>query len=105
MASLSQQIALPFTAIEVKALAACRAVEFAAKIGLTQIILERDSQVLIDTLNSGGKSLAQFGHLTNDVLFLPSQNFNAFKISHVCRQYNITHVLAQRAINSSDMLV
>ena len=80
--------------------------EFAAEIGVTRIILEGGSQVLINTLNSGGKSLAQFGQLTNVVLFFASENFNAFKVSHECRQYNnVAHVLARRAIRSSDMLV
>jgi len=73
-----------------------RVVEFAAEIGVTRIILEEDSQLLINTLNSGGKSLAHFGHLTTVVLFFASENFNAFKVSHVCRQYNnVAHVLSQ----------
>ena len=73
-----------------------RVVEFAAEIGVTRIILEGDSQFLINTLNSGGKSLAHFGHLTTVVLFFAFENFNAFKVSHVCRQYNkVEHVLAK----------
>nr|POF04727.1 hypothetical protein CFP56_78703 [Quercus suber] len=80
--------------------------EFAAEIGVIRIILEGDSYGLTNTLNSGGKSLAQFGHLTNAVLFSASENFNAFKVSHICRQYNnVAHVLARRAIRSFDMLV
>lgn len=43
MASLSQWIPLPFTVIEVEALAAQRAVEFVAEIGLDRVIVEGDS--------------------------------------------------------------
>ena len=62
MASLSQKIPLPFIVIEVEALAARRAVKFAAELGLDQIVLEGDSEILINTLQHGCRSLAQFGH-------------------------------------------
>ena len=62
MASLSQKIPLPFIVIEVEALAARRAVKFAAELGLDQIVLEGDSKILINTLQHGCRSLAQFGH-------------------------------------------
>ena len=58
MASLSQKIPLPFTVIEVEALAARRAVEFVAELGLDRIVLEGDSEILINTLQHGCRSLA-----------------------------------------------
>ena len=67
MASLSQRIPLPFTVIEVEALAAHRAIEFAAEIGLDGVIMEGDSKVLINTLRSKRQSLAQFGHIVRDM--------------------------------------
>ena len=67
MASLSQKIPLPFTVIEVEALAARRAVEFAAELDLDWIVLEGDSEILINTLQHGCRSLAQFGHLAADL--------------------------------------
>ena len=47
MASLSQQIPPPYTIIEVEALTARRALEFAMEIGIDQDILEGDSKILI----------------------------------------------------------
>ena len=43
MVSLSQRIPLPFTIIEVEALAARRALELAMKTSFDQVILEGDS--------------------------------------------------------------
>lgn len=56
MTSLSQQIPLPFTVTEVEALAAQRAVEFAARLGMDWVIIEGGSQTIINTLNSDHQS-------------------------------------------------
>ena len=50
MASLSQKVPLPFTVIEVEALAARRAVKFAAELGLDRTVLVGDSEILVNTL-------------------------------------------------------
>lgn len=106
MASLSQRIPLPFTVIEVEALAARRAVEFAADIGLDRVIVEGDSQVLIDSIKSNRHSLAQFGHIVRDVQYMASQFFNEFSFSHACRLGNtVAHSLARRASRSSQLVV
>ena len=72
MASLTQQIPLPATVIETKALAARRATEFALEIGLANIILEGDNETLFKALKNGDNSLAQHGHIIKDILFLSS---------------------------------
>lgn len=106
MASLSQQIPLPFTITEVEALAAQRAVEFAARLGMDRVIIEGDSQIIINTLNSDHQSLTPFRHIANDVQYIASQSFNDFRFSHVRRFCNaVTHTLAQRAISSPNMVV
>ena len=56
MASLSQQIHLPTTVLEVETLASIRALEFAAEIRVNKVILEGDSSILIKALQ-GRKSL------------------------------------------------
>ena len=56
LASLSQQIHLPATVLEVETLASIRALEFAAEIGVNKVILEGDSSILIKALQ-GRKSL------------------------------------------------
>ena len=72
MASLTQQLPLPSTVIEVEVLAVRRAIEIALEIGFDNIILEGNSEILFKALKNGGRSLAQYGHLTQDILFLSS---------------------------------
>lgn len=72
MASLTQQIPLPFTAIEVEALAARRALEFVVEIGVDQVILKGDLEILIKALQKDSSSLAQYGHLVTYVQYLVS---------------------------------
>nr|POF03683.1 hypothetical protein CFP56_34439 [Quercus suber] len=85
MVSLSQLVPLPFSVIEVNTLAARRALELAVEVGIDRVILEGDSKVLIQILKTGTKTLAQFGFIANDILYLAS-NFTVLKFSHVCRQ-------------------
>ena len=82
MASLSEVVPLPATVIEVETLAARRAVEFALELGFENIILEGDSDVLIKLLNSCSRSLAPFGHIINDIMFLAAR-FTCFRATHV----------------------
>ena len=51
IASLSQQIHLPSTVLEVKTMAARRALEFAMEIGVHKVILEGDCEILIKDNN------------------------------------------------------
>ncbi|XP_023908714.1 uncharacterized protein LOC112020383 [Quercus suber] len=52
LASLSEQIHLPFSSDMVEALAAARATSFALEIGLSSFILEGNAQAVIKILNS-----------------------------------------------------
>lgn len=56
------------------------------RLGLIEL-LEGDSEVLIQTLKTGTKTLAQFGHIANDILYLAS-HFTALKFSNVHRHCN-----------------
>ena len=47
MVSLLQKTTLPFTAIEVEAMAVRRALEFALETGFDRVILEGDTHILI----------------------------------------------------------
>ena len=97
MASLTQQIPLPATVIEIEALAAQRAMKLALEIGLANIVLEGDNKTLFKALKSGDRSLAQHGHLIKDILFLGSY-FSAFTVSFICQQCNkLAHSLACKA--------
>lgn len=63
LASLSEQITLPFSSDLVEAMAAPRAISFAAKLGFLRFILEGDSELIIKALQSKEDSLAPFGHI------------------------------------------
>lgn len=105
MASLSEVVSLPSTIIEVETLAAHRVVEFALELRFDNIFLEGDSKVSIKLLNSSSRSLAPFGHILNDILFLASC-FSCFSVAHVLRQcIKVAYLLARRAIFSSSLFV
>ncbi|XP_075670401.1 uncharacterized protein LOC142640202 [Castanea sativa] len=100
MASLSQQIPLPLTVIEVEALVARRALILVQEISFTRVVLEGDSQTLITALKTGSHTLAHFGHIAQDIRYLAS-SFSDVSYTHVRRQCNtVAHSLARRAILS-----
>ncbi|XP_075649759.1 uncharacterized protein LOC142620244 [Castanea sativa] len=105
LASLSQQILLPTTVMEVETLAARHALEFAVEIGVHSVILKGDSTILINALQSNNHSLAHFGHLAEDVKYLASC-FPRCMFSHVRRHCNkVAHSLARRALTYPHLLV
>ena len=63
MASLSQKIPLPMSVIEVKVLAARRALELAVELGVDHFILEGDSKTLHKALLEEGRNFSSYGHL------------------------------------------
>ena len=105
MASLTQQIPLPTSVIEVEALAARRALEFALELGFDNITIEGDSELLIKNLKNGGSKLTHYGNIVADILFLLS-HFSKANISFVKRHCNqLAHSLARRAIIPPSMSV
>ena len=95
MASRSQNIPLPSTVIEVEALAARRALILAQETGFTRVVLEGDSQILINALKTGLHTLAHFRHIVQDIRYL-APSFSDVRYSHVCRQCNtVTYSLAR----------
>nr|XP_023897448.1 uncharacterized protein LOC112009346 [Quercus suber] len=105
MVSLAQRIPLPSTAIEVEALAARRALELALETGLNKGVLEGDSLILMNALKSNSHSLAQFGHIVNDIHYLAFQ-FPMISFSHVRRHCNsVAHSIARRALSFSSLQV
>ena len=105
MVSLSQLVSLPYYIIEVETLAVKRALELAVEIGINKVILESDSVVLMQNLKNGTRSLAQYNHIANDILFLASY-FSDLKFSHVSHSYNkVAHSLVRWAPLSSPLSV
>ena len=105
LASLSQQIPLPTTVAQVEALAARRAAEFALEIGIDQVIIEGDSEVIYKDLIDPGPSLALHGHLICDILQFANV-FSPCTFNTVGRTGNyVAHYLARRAISTHDLNV
>ena len=105
LASLSQQIPLPTTVSQVEALVARRATEFALEIGINQVVIEGDFEVIYKVLTNPGPFLALHGHLIFDVLQLANA-FSLVNFTHVCQiGNNVAHNLARRAISTPNINV
>ena len=105
IASCSQRLFQAFNSVDVEALAAAKAVSFAAEIGITKAVLEGDSLTIMNALSSDHLSLATFGLILNDIKF-SAENFVQLHYSHVERECNtLTHCLARHAFDISDFLV
>ena len=95
--ALSERIQLPPSVEDVEALACRRAVTFAAKIGLREVVVEGDSEVIWKHLTSDKLCMAGFGHIIGDIRAAAS-NFSVCLYSHVCRNGNrVADKLAKKA--------
>ena len=101
MAALTQIIPLPTSVETVEVLAARRAVIFAFELGFDQVILEGDSAIAIQALNSDDFSAAPFGHIISDVKSF-SPCIRSLIFCHTLRLGNkVAHRLAREACNFS----
>ena len=83
--------------MELEALAALKALEFAADLGLISTVLEGDSKILMNALMDNSLSLASFGLLIQDIKAY-AEFFRCISFSHVCREGNIVaHNLPRHA--------
>ena len=99
IASLSEQAPLPFSSDIVEAMAAARALVFAQELGITEFVLEGDSEVVINSLRSNEISFSSFGHLLESAKSLLGP-MTGISFSHVRRCGNrIAHNLARHARN------
>uniref|UniRef100_A0A7N2MVZ4 RNase H type-1 domain-containing protein n=1 Tax=Quercus lobata TaxID=97700 RepID=A0A7N2MVZ4_QUELO len=67
MASMSHNITLPISVVELKTLAAAKALEFSIDLGFVSAIFEGDSKIVMKALMDDSPSLASFGLLIRDV--------------------------------------
>ena len=58
LASMAQCFSPALTPVEIEAVAAARAVEFGLETGLVEAILEGDSELIMNSLKSGGGTIA-----------------------------------------------
>ena len=105
IASLAQSLNQAFKAVEIEALAASRALELAADIGLDNVIVEGDSLVVTQALKSKVVGLAAYGLLIRDAFSLAG-NFSEVSYSHIKREGNkVAHGLAKLAVNSAECVI
>ena len=91
--------------IEVKVLAARRALELAVELGVDHVILEGDSEMLHKALLEEGRNFTSYRHLVQDIVFL-SHFLSAFKTSLVRRMGNkLAHSLARKSKTLNHMQI
>ena len=64
--SMATRVPQQLRPVEIEALAASKALEFASELGIANVVLEGDSQVVMSALKSKNTSLAPFGLLMQD---------------------------------------
>ncbi|KAL0002250.1 hypothetical protein SO802_016031 [Lithocarpus litseifolius] len=96
LASLSEQIQLPYSSDLVEAMVAVKAISFAADLGFSRFILEGDSELIIKALRNKEATLAPFGHILDAAK--NSTDVNCISFSHIRRLGNaVAHNLAKHA--------
>ena len=105
MASLGQTVAPAMQPIKIEAVAAARALEFGEELGITEAILEGDSEQIINSLKGGGHSIALVEPLLHDAMVF-SSCYAKLLYSHCRRDGNrLAHSLARYSINVSSYVV
>lgn len=67
MGALSSSIPLAQSVADVEALACLKAVKFALEIGLTRVVFEGDSAVIIGALIQDNGEVARYGNILEDI--------------------------------------
>ena len=105
LASMSKQLPQLYSTLEVEAMAASTALQFASQLGFHRAILESDSLTLTMALRNNSTFLSPDGLLMKDIKFHAS-SFLQLRYSHVKREGNkVAHKLARHAICISDFSV
>ena len=103
--SMTTQIPQQLRLVEIEALVASKALEFARELGIADAVLEGDSQVVITALNSKNIVLAPFGSLVQDSLTL-STGFSKLSYSHTKKEGNtVAHNLTKLAVNLTNCVI
>ena len=105
MASMADRFPLPHSTMVVEVIAAIKALKLAMELGHNSIILEGDSKIAIEAMRSGLPSLADYGHLLEEVKML-AEGFAAIEFSFVPRQCNtLAHKIARQWRHVSEYTV
>ncbi|XP_075645114.1 uncharacterized protein LOC142616113 [Castanea sativa] len=85
MASISHNIPLPISVVELETLTVAKALEFSIDLGFVSAILEGDLEIIMKALMDDSPSLASFGLLIRDVKTYAEQ-FQCISFSNVGRE-------------------
>ena len=95
--ALSSTIPMAQYVADLEALACLKAAQFALEIGLTRVVFEGDSAIIINALLHGTGELASFGNILDDIR-LHSSIFQFVEFVHVSRNCNsVIDALAKKA--------
>ena len=104
LASLAQSIPQAFQPAEIEAIVAARALEFGQEIGITEAILEGDSELIVNSLKSGRATMASVEPLIQDATIF-SASYTKLLYSHCRRDGNkLAHSLARFSIHVPNYL-
>ena len=84
---LSERIPLPAIVEDVEALACKKAISFAIKLGLQDVVFEVDSEIIYKHLVSDSKCMTAFSHIVEDSHRLAT-SLRSVSFSHVRRKGN-----------------
>ena len=105
LASMANRFLLPHSIVAVELVAAIKALKLAIELGHNSITLEGDSKIAINAIRSGLPSLANYGHLLEEVKILAG-GFAAVEFSFVPRHCNtLAHKIARHARHVSKYIV
>ena len=68
--ALSSSIPMAHSVADLEALACLKAVQFALELGITRVVFEGDSAVIINALLHGAGAFATFGNILDDIRML-----------------------------------
>ena len=101
----TKHLAWAYNAMEVEAMVAATALEFASELGVRRAILEGDSLAVMKALREDEQPLSPTGLLLEDVRFF-SQSFEELLYSQTKREGNfVAHSLTRYANSIPDFLV
>ncbi|XP_075657869.1 uncharacterized protein LOC142627867 [Castanea sativa] len=105
LVSLAQTVSTALQPAEIEAIAATRALEFGHELGLTEAVLEGDSELIINSLKARDATVALVEPLIQDAIIF-SCLFTKLQYSHCRRDGNkLAHSLARFSIHVFDYTV
>lgn len=81
---MADRFPFPHSIVAFEVIVAIKALNFALELGHNSIILEGDSKIAIEAMQSGFPALADYGHLIEEVKML-AESFVAIEFSFVPR--------------------